>query len=82
MGRILLVRLEDLQEQFEKDAPASAKTADDYARSLLEYICFRTLSVYAQIEDHLNDKEFRRLTYDMMLAWEAPGSTNKNVAKV
>lgn len=31
--------------------------------------------------DHLSDKEFRRLTFDMMLAWEAPAATNP-VAKV
>lgn len=82
LGRILLVRPEDLQEQFDKETPASAKGTDTYARSLLEYGCFRALSVSAQVEDHLNDKEFRRLSYDMMLAWEAPGSTNKNVPKV
>ncbi len=32
--------------------------------------------------DHLSDKEFRRLTFDMMLAWEAPAPTNQPVAKV
>ncbi|XP_024368615.1 uncharacterized protein [Physcomitrium patens] len=81
-ARILLVRPEDLQEQFDKEAPLSAKTKDKYARSILEYCCFRTLSISAQVEDHLSDVDFRRLTYDMMLAWEAPGSTNKNVSKV
>jgi hypothetical protein len=82
MGRILLVKPEDLQAQFDEEAPASAKETDKYARSLLEYCCFRSLSVSAQLENHLNDNEFRRLSYDMMLAWEAPGSTNKNVPKV
>lgn len=77
-----MVRPEDLQEQFEKEAPASAQEADKYARNLLEYCCFRALSVSAQVEDHLNDKEFRRLSYDMMLAWEAPGPTHKNKPKV
>jgi hypothetical protein len=80
-ARILLVRPEDLREQFDKETPASAKGTDNYARNLLEYCSFRALSVSAQVEDHLNDKEFRHLSYDMMLAWEAPGSTNKNVPK-
>ena len=82
MHRILLIKPEDLQAQFDKETPPSAKETDKYARSLLEYCCFRTLSVSAQVEDHLNDNDFRRLSYDMMLAWEAPGSTNKNVPKV
>lgn len=82
MSRILLVKPEDLQAQFDEETPASAQETDIYARSFLEYCCFRTLSVSAQVEDHLNDEDFRRLSYDMMLAWDAPGSTNKNVAKV
>ncbi|KAG0562314.1 hypothetical protein KC19_9G136300 [Ceratodon purpureus] len=81
-ARILLVKPEDLQAQFDKEAPASAKETDKYALSLLEYCCFRALSVSAQVEEHLADNDFRRLTFDMMLAWEAPGSTNKNVPKV
>ena len=82
MNRILLVKPEVLQEQFEAEAPASAKTATEYARNLLEYSCFRTLSVSAQAEEHLNDKDFRRLSFDMMLAWDAPGATQKAVPKV
>lgn len=82
MDRILLVKPEVLQEQFEAEAPASAKTKEDYARNLLEYSCFRALSVSAQAEDHLNDKDFRRLSFDMMLAWDAPGATHKTVPTV
>jgi len=77
-ARILLVRPEDLQKQFEQEAAASAKTPDKYAKNLLEYCSFRALSVSAQVAEHLNDKDFRRLSYDMMLAWEAPDATSNN----
>jgi hypothetical protein len=76
--RILLVRPEDLQKQFEQEAAASAKTPSKYAKNLLEYCSFRALSVSAQVAEHLNDKDFRRLSYDMMLAWEAPDATSSN----
>jgi len=76
--RILLVRPEDLQKQFEEEAAASAKTPSKYAKNLLEYCSFRALSVSAQGAEHLNDKDFRRLSYDMMLAWEAPDATSNN----
>lgn len=80
--RILLLHPEELQRHFEEEAPVSAKHPSKYARHLLEYSCFRALSVAAQVTDHLSDKEFRRLSFDMMLAWEAPGATNRPVVKV
>lgn len=73
---------EELQRHFEEEAPVSARQPSCYARHLLEYSCFRALSVAAQVTDHLSDKEFRRLSFDMMLAWEAPGATNRPVVKV
>ena len=80
--RILLLHPEELQRHFEEEAPASAKHSSKYALHLLEYSCFRALSVQAQVTDHLSDKDFRRLTFDMMLAWEAPGATSRPVLKV
>lgn len=80
--RILLLHPEELQRHFEEEAPASAKDPSKYALHLLEYSCFRALSVQAQVTDHLSDKEFRRLTFDMMLAWETPGAADKPVLKV
>jgi hypothetical protein len=77
-ARILLVRPEELQKQFEQEAAASAKTPAKYAKNLLEYCSFRALSVSAQVAEHLNDKDFRQLSYDMMLAWEAPDATSNN----
>lgn len=80
--RILLLHPEELQRHFEEEAPASAKHPAKYALHLLEYSCFRALSVQAQVTDHLSDKDFRRLTFDMMLAWEAPGATSRPLLKV
>jgi len=80
--RILGFSPEELQKHFEEEAPASAKHPSKYALHLLEYSCFRALSVQAQVTDHLSDKEFRRLSFDMMLAWEAPGASDRPVLKV
>jgi hypothetical protein len=80
--RILSFQPEELQQQFEEEAAVSAKQPTCYARHLLEYSSFRTLSMVMETTDHLSDKEFRRLTFDMMLAWEAPAATNQPVAKV
>lgn len=32
--------------------------------------------------DYLDDKEFRRLSFDMMLAWESPDVASEVLAKV
>ncbi|KAI3946453.1 hypothetical protein MKX01_017669 [Papaver californicum] len=48
------------------------------SRNFLEYCCFQTLSLSTQVNNgHLGDKKFQRLTYDMMLAWEAPAATSQ-----
>jgi hypothetical protein len=44
----------------------------EYARSVVEYCSHVALRVEARRPDHLGDREFHTLTYDMMLAWEAP----------
>jgi hypothetical protein len=80
--RILLLQPEELQQHFEEQAPFSARHPSCYARNLLEYSCFQALSVAVQVTDHLSDREFRRLSFDMMLAWELPSATSRQVAKV
>ncbi|CAK9865638.1 unnamed protein product [Sphagnum jensenii] len=80
-ARILLLQPEELQQHFEEQAPFSARHPSCYARNLLEYSCFQALSVAVQVTDHLSDKEFRRLSFDMMLAWELPSATSRQVAK-
>ncbi|KAM3298892.1 hypothetical protein ACQJBY_040403 [Aegilops geniculata] len=44
-----------------------------YARSIVEYCSYVALRAETRRRhDHLGDREFHSLTYDMMLAWEAP----------
>ena len=80
--RVLMLKPEELKAHFEEEAPSTAKESARYARNLLEYCCFRALAVATQVADHLRDKDFRRWTFDMMLAWEAPGCASQPVAQV
>lgn len=82
MFRILLSSIEELQQQFDHEVSESAKVPAKYARNLLEYCCFRALGVSTRLTDYLSDKEFRRLTFEMMLAWESPGAADKPIIKV
>lgn len=81
-ARILMLSPDELQSHFDSEASASAKEPNRYARNLLEYCCFRALAVATQVSDHLRDKDFRRWTFDMMLAWEVPAATSPAGAKV
>ncbi|CAI5961682.1 unnamed protein product, partial [Closterium sp. NIES-64] len=76
-ARVLMLKPEELKANFEEEAPASAREPARYARNFLEYCCFRALAVATQVTEHLKDKDFRRWTFDMMLAWEAPGASNQ-----
>ncbi|KAK8583653.1 hypothetical protein V6N12_067915 [Hibiscus sabdariffa] len=69
----------ELQESFNAEASHSIKHKSRYARNFLEYCCFRTLALSAQVIGHLADKKFRRLTFDMMVAWEAPAATSQSL---
>ncbi|KAL6844357.1 hypothetical protein ACP4OV_026030 [Aristida adscensionis] len=44
----------------------------EHARSVVEYCSYVALRVETKRQGHLADREFHSLTYDMMLAWEAP----------
>lgn len=58
------------------------KEPSNYARNLLEYCAYKALDVETKRPDHLADKEFHKLTFDMMLAWEAPGFESESPSKV
>ncbi|KAI5064365.1 hypothetical protein GOP47_0021035 [Adiantum capillus-veneris] len=81
-ARILLLSVEELQHQFDDEISESAKVPPKYARNLVEYCCFRALAVATRAMDYLSDKDFRRLTFEMMLAWETPGAADKPIIKV
>ncbi|KAK4567693.1 hypothetical protein RGQ29_003453 [Quercus rubra] len=81
-SKFLGIPSSELQESFNAEAAESIKHPSRYARNLLEYCCFRTLALSIQVTGHLADKKFRRLTYDMMLAWEAPAAASQPVLNV
>ncbi|KAL6646755.1 hypothetical protein ACP70R_015449 [Stipagrostis hirtigluma subsp. patula] len=81
-ARILGVSIDDLQNDFDKKASDSIKQPRNYARSFLEYCCFVALAQMSKVAGYLSDKSFRRLTFDMMLAWEVPSSSSQLTVKV
>uniref|UniRef100_A0A0D9WB63 Uncharacterized protein n=1 Tax=Leersia perrieri TaxID=77586 RepID=A0A0D9WB63_9ORYZ len=68
-ARIAGVEVEDLLRRFE---PERGDQPLVYARNLVEYCSYIALRVETRRHDHLGDSDFHSLTYDMMLAWEAP----------
>ncbi|RDX82466.1 hypothetical protein CR513_36743 [Mucuna pruriens] len=76
-SKILRTTSSELQATFNQEASDSMKHPSRYARNLLEYCCFKALFLTTQMTGHLFDKTFRRLTYDMMIAWEAPAADSQ-----
>ncbi|XP_024992122.1 uncharacterized protein LOC112525999 isoform X4 [Cynara cardunculus var. scolymus] len=76
-SKILNIPTRLLQENFNEEAPDVTKDPSRYARNFLEYSCFRALSLSTQISGYMEDKKFRRLTFDMMLAWEVPDAASQ-----
>ncbi|XP_047332155.1 uncharacterized protein LOC124935776 [Impatiens glandulifera] len=75
-SKILKIPTEDLQHQFEKSVHDNLKQPSNYARNLLEFCSYQALHVVTANPEYLGDNDFRRFTYDMMLAWEAPSAEN------
>lgn len=80
--RILQVPTEELQHCFETELPESVKELLTYARNFLEFCSYQALHLLSRRPGFLIDKEFRQLTYDMMLAWEAPSAESETLDKV
>ncbi|KAE8686838.1 Serine/threonine-protein phosphatase 6 catalytic subunit [Hibiscus syriacus] len=70
--KILKIPSEELQHRFDIELPESVKQLFTYARNFLEFCSYQALHKVSRNPDYLSDADFRRLTYDMMLAWEAP----------
>lgn len=81
-SRLLGVPSNDLKEDFDSVASDSIKHLSHYARNLLEYCCFRALALSMQGAGYLADKKFRRLIFDMMLAWECPAAASQELVNV
>lgn len=71
-SKILKVPTEELQHRFDIELPESVKQLFTYARNFLEFCSYQALYKVSRSPDYLSDPNFRRLTYEMMLAWEAP----------
>ncbi|KAI4358059.1 hypothetical protein L6164_001965 [Bauhinia variegata] len=71
-SKILQVSTEELQHGFDSDLPLGVKELLTYARNLLEFCSYKALQKVSRKPNYLSKREFCRLTYDMMLAWEAP----------
>ncbi|KAG5536184.1 hypothetical protein RHGRI_023840 [Rhododendron griersonianum] len=76
-SKILGISVGELRENFDAEASDSTKHPSRYARNILEYCCFRALALSTQVVGYLEDKRFRRLTFDMMLAWEFPAASSQ-----
>ncbi|TKW40531.1 hypothetical protein SEVIR_1G251900v4 [Setaria viridis] len=81
-SRILAISTENLQQSFGTDFPHNCNEPNTYARELLEYCCHKALHEVTTRPDYLADKNLRRLMFDMMLAWETPGSEDASVENV
>lgn len=76
-SKVLDVSPDQIRENFEKEASVVTKNPSRYARNFLEYSCFRALAQSTQVSGYMEDKKFRRLTFDMMLAWEVPDAASQ-----
>ncbi|KAL2934096.1 Lysophospholipase nte1 [Bienertia sinuspersici] len=79
---ILGIATSDLKADFDSVASDFAGDPYTYARNLLEYCCYRALALSMQAVGYLADKKFRRLTFDMMLAWECPAAASQPLLTV
>ncbi|XP_023740564.1 uncharacterized protein LOC111888666 [Lactuca sativa] len=81
-SKILYISTDKLWENFEAEASDVTKHPIRYARNFLEFACFRALSQSTQVNGYMEDKRFRRLTFDMMLAWEIPDSASQQTINI
>ncbi|KAH6822251.1 heat-inducible transcription repressor [Perilla frutescens var. hirtella] len=71
-SKILGLSLCQLRENFDAEVSDFLKNQSSFARIFLEYCCFLALAWSIHVNGYLDDKKFRRLTFDMMVAWEFP----------
>ncbi|KAK2459042.1 heat-inducible transcription repressor [Trifolium repens] len=71
-SKIIGVSTDELQHAFDSELPLGVKELLTYARNLVEFCSFKALHKFSRTSDYLSDSEFRSLSFDVMLAWEAP----------
>lgn len=80
--KILKISSEELQSSFNASLPETMKQQTLYARHLVEFCSYKALNILTTCPDYLRDKDFRRLMYDMMLAWETPDTDHESKEQV
>ena len=80
--RILQISPEDLYQCFDREFPDKVKQPSNHARNFLEFCSYQAIDLSTTGADYLSNKEFRRLMFDMMLAWESSGVENDLLANV
>ncbi|KAJ4759586.1 ArgH (DUF639) [Rhynchospora pubera] len=76
-ARILELPAAQIEKDFQTDVADYPKQRGLYAREYLQYCCHKTLHVLINRHNYLADKDFRSLTYDMMLAWQDHSTENQ-----
>jgi hypothetical protein len=65
--------VQELQRRFDVEHEADSQQLVKHTRIFLEFCCYQALHhIITTRSDYLSDKDFRRFTYDMMLAWDSP----------
>ncbi|XP_057774019.1 uncharacterized protein LOC130993225 [Salvia miltiorrhiza] len=72
-SKILGISTKELQALFDVELPDNLRQPPSYARNFLEFCSYKALHLAITKPNYLTDKEFCRLTFDMMIAWEDPG---------
>ncbi|KAJ3689255.1 hypothetical protein LUZ61_018419 [Rhynchospora tenuis] len=80
-ARILGMQTDKLVQLFEIELPDHASEPEKYGRDLLLYCSYKALNEETKSINYLSEKEFRILTFDMMLAWETPNAENDSSNK-
>ncbi|GFP94665.1 hypothetical protein PHJA_001610900 [Phtheirospermum japonicum] len=78
-SKILGLSTGQLRENFDLEASDHLKHKPKFARNFLEYCCFMAIAHSIQVLGYLDDSKFRRLTFDMMVAWEFPEASSESI---
>lgn len=73
-AKVLATSVDELQRNYEEETSSCAKVSQKFTVTLLEYCCFKALHTATRNSSFLKDKQFRHLSFEMMLAWETPDS--------
>lgn len=81
-SKILSRSTKELQDLFDVELPDNLRQPPSYARNFLEFCSYKALHLAITRPNYLSDKEFCRLSFDMMVAWEDPGVDSNFIDKV